>query len=117
MSKRDEYVLVLRKVIHQVANYANYVARRLQRQGLLVAIDVSENFSPPDSPPAVSLLLTFRLVSAEKDAMKNLRKYAYDKSGKSKRLAKEEEEALKDRGKYIEVYERGDQDQGAETVI
>ncbi len=93
---------------HQVANYANYVARRLQQQGLLTAIDISETISPPGTPPAVSILISFRLVSAEEGALKHLRRYAYDRSGKGKRLAREEEEILRGSVEVdVEEHERG----------
>jgi len=113
-----EYVLILRKVAHQVANYANYVARRLQRQGLITAIDISETVSPPDTPPAVTVVISFRLLCAEEGAIKRLRKYAYDKSGKGRRLAKMEEEILSGSGaESEEEYERGDQDQGPQAYL
>ncbi len=100
-------MLILRKVAHQVANYANYVARRLQQQGLLVAIDTNESVSPPGAQPAVSIMIAFRLISAEEGALRRLRKYAYDRSGKGKRLAREEEEALRRGEDSIGEYERG----------
>ncbi len=107
MDRNNEYVLILRKAMHQVTKYADYVARRLQQQGIVVEVSSSERISPPGTPPAVSVLISFTLVSAEEGAIRKLRKYAHDRSGKGKKLARVEEEVLSVDERVLGEYERG----------